>query len=306
VRNAQSGEVLALFGVAVYREGLHSYRPMLWLLGLGLRLACQTGLPPRCGALCQHVCVSEALRHAAVELLDADGIRLVEGSAPVLSDEHRQEMNRVWEEAVAANPSLFDGPTVVCTGLDWDGPGSLVITWAAVTYRHFALRRVPDAAAPASVFASVIQPTDDGRLLVGRMSSSTAAPGLWQLPGGSLEPPPHGLLDVAALRAHAARELLEETGVDTAPQELTLWAVTRGEHGNVGFVFLAPPKPTTELRQRFAEMVAAETASGREPELAEIAYVRSEPELADLTGPHVDYLALLVRQYNSQSQGGAS
>lgn len=256
------------------------------------------GLRPRGGALCQHVRVSEALRQAeTAELLDVNRIRLVEGPAPALSDEHRQGMNRVWDEAVAANPSLFDGPTVVCTGLDWDGPGSLVITWAAVTYRHFALRRVPGAPARASLFASVIQPSDDGRVLVGRMSPSTAASGRWQAPGGGVEPPADGPLDVAALRSHAARELSEETGLAATTDDLELWLATRGEHGNLGVFFLAPQQPVEELCGRFTALTSAEAARGRRPEFDQIALVGTSADLTSLNGPRVDYLAPVLHRY---------
>ncbi len=205
----------------------------------------------------------------------------------------------MWDKAVQANPNLFDGPVVACAGLEWDGPHSLVLSWTRVTYRHYALRRVPGATSwLPSLFVNVVQPTDDGCLLAARMSSSTAAPGRWQLPGGSVEPPEdHEVLDEAALSRHAARELAEETGIDTAPEHLNRLAVTRGEHGSIGLVFLAPPQPTSVLRERFAALVAAEQALGREPELDQIALVRSPDDLAELDGPHADYLEPVVRRY---------
>ncbi|GAA4625964.1 hypothetical protein GCM10023196_032240 [Actinoallomurus vinaceus] len=32
---------------------------------------------------------------------------------------------------------------VACAGIEWERPHSLVLSWARVTYRHYALRRVP-------------------------------------------------------------------------------------------------------------------------------------------------------------------
>jgi 8-oxo-dGTP pyrophosphatase MutT (NUDIX family) len=205
----------------------------------------------------------------------------------------------VWSKAVRANPSLFDGPVVACAGLEWEGAGSLVLSWVRVTYRHYALRRVPGSTSwLPSLFVNVVQPTEGGRVLVARMSSSTAAPGRWQLPGGSVEPPEeHEGLDEAALRCHAARELVEETGVDLLPEELSLWAVTRGEHRSVGVVFLAPPRPAAVLHECFAAVTAAEQALGRDPELDRIALVNSPAELADLEGPQADYLKPVVCRY---------
>ncbi|MEU6066939.1 NUDIX domain-containing protein [Streptomyces sp. NPDC047082] len=237
---------------------------------------------------------------APTELFDVRAISFVEGKVPALSAGVRSAMDRVWDEALRADPSLFDGPAVACTGLR-EEPGSLVLFWARATYRYRGLRRVPGAPSVSSLFVALVQPTDDGRLLVGRMSTSTATPGRLQLPGGSMEPPPHGEpLDVPALRAHAARELAEETGLDTPPEDLALWLVTRGERGNVGFLFRAPARPAELLHRRFAALVAAETAQGGEPELDRIVLVGSEAELAGLGGPRVDYLGPVVRRFTDQ------
>ena len=217
-------------------------------------------------------------------------------------------MNRAWDELVRVNPSFFDGPVVVCAGTVREGPCDLVVSWVRTTYRHFALRRVPGhASSMPSLFASVLQPADDGRLLVGRMSNSTAAPGRWQLPGGSIEPPDgDDPLDLAALRRHAARELAEEAGIDTPPEDLTYWNVTRAGNGSVGVLFRAPSLPAAHLRERFEAAVAAETAQGREPELNRIALIGSTAQLPDLVGPHADYLEPIVRRYAESGGTGVS
>ncbi|WP_343240732.1 MULTISPECIES: hypothetical protein [unclassified Streptomyces] len=104
-------------------------------------------------------------------------------------------------------------------------------------------------------------------------------------------------LDEAAVRGHAARELLEETGLDVQSDELHLLAVTRGAHHSMGLVYLAPRQPTVMLRERFAAVTASEQAQGREPELDRIALVGSAAELDALGGPHVDYLEPVVRRF---------
>ncbi|CAM5598642.1 hypothetical protein STENM36S_05050 [Streptomyces tendae] len=167
-----------------------------------------------------------------------------------------------------------------------------------MTYRHYALRRVPGAIALPSLFVNVVQPTDDGRVLTARMSPLTAAPGRWQLPGGSVEPPQAGaVLDEAALAGQAARELAEELGIGTAAEELELWVVTRGENGSVGLTYLAPALPEATLRAHFTAAAAAERVEGREAELDNIAFVRSPDELIGLKGPHADYLEPIVRRF---------
>ncbi|WP_369387550.1 NUDIX domain-containing protein [Streptomyces sp. CG1] len=233
-----------------------------------------------------------------VEILPAGHIRLVETVLPELSGRHRAAMDRVWEETVRANPALFDGPVAAVTGLERDGADGLVLSWARTTYRHRALRQVPDAPVYGSLYVSVLQPADDGRVLVGRMAPSTAAPGRWQLPGGTVEPPDDGgELDLGALRAHAARELAEEIGSDTRADALSPWLTARGGRGNVGVMFTAPPRPARELYDRYAELVRTETAAGTQPEFTRIELIGSPAELERLEGPHAGLLSPLVRRY---------
>ncbi|WP_329262430.1 NUDIX domain-containing protein [Streptomyces sp. NBC_01478] len=243
--------------------------------------------------------IEESARALRAELLDVHRLRLVETAAPRLTPEERVAMNQVWDDLVRDNPSFFDGPVLVCAGTRREGPDELTVSWVRTTYRHFALRRVPFSTSwLPSFFVAVLQPADDGRLLVGRMSNSTAAPGRWQLPGGSLEPPEGDEpLDTRALHRHAARELIEETGVDTPADELTLWNVTRSGNGSIGVLFRAPSLPAARLRERFEAMAAAERAQGREPELDDIALIHSTARLPLLVGPHADHLEPIVRRY---------
>lgn len=234
-----------------------------------------------------------------VDLFDVHQLCLKEVEPPKLSPEDQRARDRVWDKAVQANPSLFDGPVVACAGMEWEGPHSLVLSWARVTYRHYALRRVPGHTAwLPSLFVNVVQPTDDGRVMVARMAPSTATPGRWQLPGGSVEPPEDGeILNEEVLRRNAARELLEEAGLDVGRGDLTLGLVTRGENRSIGLVHLAPPRPAPLVRERFTLAAAAERAKGRDPELDQFALVSSPDQIAALDGPHADYLEPVVRHY---------
>ncbi|WP_405989289.1 NUDIX domain-containing protein [Streptomyces sp. NBC_00986] len=245
--------------------------------------------------------IEESARGFRAELLDVHRLRLVETAAPRLAPEERLAMNEVWDGLVRVNPSFFDGPVLVCAGTEREGSDGLTISWVRTTFRHFALRRVPGSTSwLPSFFVAVLQPADDGRLLVGRMSNSTAAPGRWQLPGGSLEPPEGDEpLDMMALRRHAARELIEETGIDTPPDDLTYWNVTRAGNGSIGVLFRAPSLPEALLRERHEVMVAAEAAQGRDPELDRIALIHSTAQLPLLAVPHVDYLEPIVRRYEA-------
>lgn len=113
-----------------------------------------------------------------------------------------------------------------------------------------------------------------------------------------MEPPQDGeALDEAALGGQAARELVEEMGIDTPPGTLRLWAATRGENSSVGLTYRAPALPESVLREGLAAAARAERAQGRERELDDIALLCSPEELAGLAGPHADYLDPVVRRY---------
>ncbi|MFE7077731.1 NUDIX domain-containing protein [Streptomyces sp. NPDC057620] len=233
-----------------------------------------------------------------VDLLDVRELRLIEVPRPPLPPEHQTARDTLWDKAAQANPALFDGPIVACPRLERTSPHEITLHWTRATYRDYALRWVPEAATLPSLFVDVLQPTDDGALLIARMSPATAAPGRWQLPGGSVEQPgPGNTLDTAGLRDNAARELVEETGVDTDPDDLTLWALTRGTNGNIGVHFMAPARPLAHLNKHFTAVVTAAEAAGQKPELDQITPVRTPADLANLTGPHVDYLEPVVDQY---------
>ncbi|MEV0039130.1 NUDIX hydrolase [Streptomyces sp. NPDC050804] len=243
--------------------------------------------------------MTETLPPVGTDLFDVERLLLTEAAEPPLPPRDAEARDRVWDMAVQANPTLFDGPVVACGGVEWTGPRILRLSWVPVTYRHYALRRVPGATALPSLFVNVVQPTDDGRVLAARMSPSTAAPGRWQLPGGSVEPPQGGaVLDEPTLAGQAARELAEELGISAAAEDLKLWVVTRGENGSVGLTYLAPALPEATLRAAFTVAAAAERVQGREPELDDIALVRSPDELAGLAGPHADYLKPIVRRFS--------
>ncbi|MGV9267427.1 GNAT family N-acetyltransferase [Kitasatospora sp. NPDC003701] len=234
----------------------------------------------------------------AVGLFDAQHLELVETAAPSLSAEERATMDRIWARDAAGNPALFDGPAVACVSLQVSVSGRPVLSWAPVTYRYRALRRIPSAWKPSSVFVTVLQPVTGGGLVVGREAGWTAHPGRWQLPGGSVEPPPVGqLLDLNFLRRHAARELAEEVGLRTDPDDLQAWALSQGEHGNIGIHFAAPPVPEALVRRQHKELLTT-LAAGAEPELERIEVVNSSARLSALS-PVVDYLPPLLARWGA-------
>ncbi|MER6145431.1 NUDIX hydrolase [Streptomyces sparsogenes] len=242
----------------------------------------------------------------AVELLNVRHLHLVETAPPELTGAQVAAMNRKWEEMTSANPTLFDGPVVVCTKVEWADSETMVLSWCRATYRLLVLRLDPDHAVPApSAFVSVAQPTTGGHLLVGRMAASTVGSGRWQLPGGTIEPPTGDAgLDVDALARHAARELAEEIGLDLSHRDLELWAVTRGNWGNIGFHFRAPARSADTLKDAHAALASREAEQGRIPELDRIDFIRSEADIAGLGGPTADFLPVLAALHSQTNAVG--
>lgn len=206
-----------------------------------------------------------------------------------------------WDAAVLANPVLFDGPVVLCDDVRQTAT-RLEISWSRATYRYRTLREIPGAPALSSVFVCVLQPAADGRLLVGHMSATTSSPGLVQFPGGNVEPTPLGEeLTLQTLQRHAATELVEETGIQAAPEHLKLWAVARTTNLNVGLFFVAPSLPEEFIRKRHESVVLAERVKGREPEFAEISLVAQPVDLPLLNARVADYLDPLIARFRSTS-----
>ena len=234
-----------------------------------------------------------------VRLFDVADVRFDEVAGPSLSNDILRAIDSTWHEAVRQNPTMFDGPVVLCADLR-DSSSGLEVAWCRATYRYRAVRQIPGAPALSSVFVCVLQPSSDGRLLVGRMSASTSSPGFIQLPGGNLEPSPPGEeLTIDALRRHASIELAEETGIVADPGELSLWMAARTSNGNVGFFFLAPSLPADLILERHTSIAATDRREGREPEFAEVALVSDTDDLEQLNARSADYLRPLLERFRS-------
>ncbi|WP_282696608.1 NUDIX domain-containing protein [Streptomyces sp. CC208A] len=238
-------------------------------------------------------------RPPAVEFLDT-AVGFVEHPTPELTSWEQSEVDRLWEETRSRNPAVFDGPIAAALGVDRPDTGPLLVKWAPMTYRYRALRRLrPPEQVPGSLYVTVLVPTERG-ILVGRGSPGTARPGCWTLPGGAVEPPAPGrVLDVAGLRRHAARELLEEVGLRVPSGELRLWALARGRRfGSLGFHFVCPATSSELVRRHHAGLPEAPDGHGAGPELDELAFVTSQSEATGL-GPTADYLPQVLHRYFS-------
>lgn len=236
-----------------------------------------------------------------MKLFDVRALHLVETAAPTLTAAQRAARDTAWNDAVRANPLLFDGPVVTCTGLRRADDGVATLSWARVKYRNFAVGRADGMQTLPSVFVAVVLPTEDGGVLVGRTSSMSASPGRLQLPGGSVEPPEGThYLNAESCAQNAGRELAEEVGLVLPLSRLTLWALAQGEHGNVGILFRAPRLPEAVIRQRFELLMQDESAAGRVPEFCEISFPGSPADLTDIGGSVADHVGPVLERWSTR------
>lgn len=210
----------------------------------------------------------------------------------------QQAVDEHWHRLAASSPHMYDGPLVAVTGVSTaPAPAGITLSWGVSSYRHYLARHAPGPVPYArSLYTAVLQPADDGRVVVGQMHSGTTDPGRLQLPGGGVEPPPAGTtLDMPRLLEDGRRELAEETGIDHGPGQLRLWGVkTGGSHADVGVVCLAPPLPAEQINAMFDAHLKRCAETRTDPELVTLYLATSpnDPVLPD--APRVDYLDTLL------------
>ena len=231
-------------------------------------------------------------------------VSFLEAAEPVLRPDHETAMNDLWQRWVERNPTVFDGPVVAITAINESEPGRIEFSWARTTYRRHLLRQVPGAETLVPVFVAVLQPTSAG-VLLGRMADWTASGQRWVLPGGTMEPPAPGQpLDEDLLRAHAARELAEETGLDPEPADLTRWAIARNPNGNIGFFYRAHPITDTVARACFTQHLAELRRRSEQPELTQIHLAEQPYRFDTLDGPVAETVPALLARFASITASG--
>lgn len=228
-----------------------------------------------------------------VEFWEPLTVRLTQSQLGPVVDNDLAEADRLFQQAQEANPALFDGPIVLCNGVRESTVGVIDISWVSSSYRSLALRQLGYRV--SSLFVTVLVPTVEGEVVVARAAHRTAKAGRWQLPGGSMEPAKPPLpLTTAHLAAEASRELFEETAITRCPDDLKLWIVSRGEHGNVGVCFIAEPAEAHEI-------IAAREHLQHDAnsELDELRTVQDFSQVDD--GDQVDYLRTYLGLYRKTS-----
>jgi len=209
-----------------------------------------------------------------------DAAVVLERTESPLDDAAIERAHEHWASIQANRPWLFDGP-IVAAIVD-SHSGTVTVRWYPSTYSRYLARDVAcDGGYDRALFASVVVRSSDGLVLFGAMAEATSSPGRVQLPGGNVELASDGSLDEPGIRAEAARELREETGIAVDPGALRLHRVSVGDaYGDVGFLY-----------HYDSELTASELLTAVDGEAEFTRFVLADPAEVDATreGNWVDY-----------------
>ncbi|MFD1743917.1 NUDIX hydrolase [Rhizobium helianthi] len=178
--------------------------------------------------------------------------------------EHRDRIERHWQEEKAANPHLFNGPVVLQETVELSPDGRLLARGRMTPYATLLWwRRQPQDGRIRLLIGSAIPLSCGGAAMVIRMAKHTANAGLICLAAGSLDPSDvsEGLCDVLG---SMKRELKEETGLDFADADVVPQLYAAHYAGRCGvFRFIRFPWSSDEMIRK----VEAHMARESEPEI---------------------------------------
>jgi 8-oxo-dGTP pyrophosphatase MutT (NUDIX family) len=168
-----------------------------------------------------------------------------------------------WEQAIAANPALFDGRMALLSGL-WRDSGDLFGRCHIVPYSAFMYwRTLRPVDGIVHAYAHAVMVSSDNALVLIKMGAKSVNAGLVYCAAGSFEPEDFrdGKADIVA---NMRREVLEETGIDIA-----------GWTHEQSYQILSKVTGTVLFRRYFSELTADELAERIRAHVAS----ESDPEI---------------------------
>ncbi|MEJ8474736.1 GNAT family N-acetyltransferase [Roseibium algae] len=219
-------------------------------------------------------------KHLPPVILPVNSIHLhVDTANPwAFETDNRNAIDDHWRAALSKNPHLWNGRVLKLSGHTFEN-GSFRGTCKETSFAAFLAWRdwgAPDASAH-NVFGSAILRSNDGALLFGVMSDTTANAGKIYPPGGNLDPADvidGGQVDVAGA---IFRELVEETGIEkhmVRPGER--FAVFDGPRISIAQL-MDVDKPADQIRREAVEFSLA----SEEQELADLHILRRAEDAAN-------------------------
>ena len=190
--------------------------------------------------------------------------------------DNRQRIDRHWASLTADNPANWNGEVLMAYDISSEGD-RFSAKFMNTDYASFIAWRDwgwPDREV-FNCFGSAVVRSRDGALIYGRMADHTLNAGLHYPPGGSLEPGdvlPDGSIDVDA---SIARELREETGLETAQaNDHGTWLIFDGQRIAIARL-IEFPASATELLQHVEQHISEQS----KPELSHAVAFYSRDDL---------------------------
>jgi hypothetical protein len=86
-------------------------------------------------------CEGEGSIRPRVLIMSPRMVTCTEVAPPVVNETDQVAADRLFDEAMANNDGLFDGPVVLCNNVTGWNTDDLAVSWSRASYRIFALRR---------------------------------------------------------------------------------------------------------------------------------------------------------------------
>ena len=188
--------------------------------------------------------------------------------------DHRPAIDANWRACIEANPSLFNGPTVLgtqwvadenrltiaCRGTDY----ATLIHWLATPGAQTPIGAGRSGGA-VHFFANAVMTGSDGRVVMGRMAGQTYNAGKVYMPSGSFDP--DDFVDGQAdFSANMQREVAEETGIDLGMAAAGEWSAVAGR----GLIAVFRPYRFAVAAAELADQARDWLSTEGDGELAEI------------------------------------
>jgi ADP-ribose pyrophosphatase YjhB (NUDIX family) len=201
------------------------------------------------------------------------------GTALRPDPEHHAAIDAHWQAAAAANPKYFNGTIIVGAGVRHT-PTALFANCHPMQFKDFLYwrhRGKPDWGF-ADLFGSAVIRARGGEILLGVAAATTMNAGSAYCVGGFIDLRDcntDGTVDIAA---SIARELVEETGLNsaTAERQSGTWVTVNGHVISVAQAFHSPAE-AADLRTAILDFSHAST----DRELADVIVVRSIADVSD-------------------------
>lgn len=237
--------------------------------------------------------------HAAVVRIERCDCRLA-GHDWAFARKAAARIDRDWANAIARNPAYFDGIVLLTSSYRLDGTcprlsgtapgvcegGILRMTLFETRFRNYLAWR-HDGYADTGVidgFGSAVVHAADGAILLVRQHAGNVNEGLHYFPSGFIDTrdvDASGAVDIAA---SVVREMAEEVGIglDDVTRRPGFVLTRAGPHLSIGVEFdsALPAEALARRIRRYLEHTS-------DPEIADVAFVRSKADLTRLDlAPH--------------------